>query len=103
MLLNQGDGSLAAAVSYSSGGFRPFGVATADFDGDGEADVVVVNQNSNTISVLLNKGTGNSLAVAVEAMSLLVLPPGATVAALATFLPCYLFYCFTSTILSQVR
>ena len=48
----------ARAVTYSTGGTNPRGVAVADFNGDGHNDVVVTNNGSSTIGVLLNNGSG---------------------------------------------
>ena len=58
ILLNNGSGTFANAVTYSTGGTTPEGVAVADFNGDGSADVVVTNEASGTIGVLLNNGNG---------------------------------------------
>jgi hypothetical protein len=57
-----GDGTFAAPSSFDSGGFNPFGVATADFQGDGLADLVVANTFSNTVGVLLNTANAASAA-----------------------------------------
>src|SRR5262245_62602055 len=52
VLLNQGNGSFAAAAGYPVGA-SPYGVATGDFNRDGRADVVTANSASNNVSVLL--------------------------------------------------
>jgi Bacterial Ig-like domain (group 3)/FG-GAP-like repeat len=64
VLLGNGDGTLQAAVSYSSGGYSPASVAVADVNGDGKVDLVVANQlacnscASGSVSVLLGNGDG---------------------------------------------
>jgi hypothetical protein len=53
VLMNQGDGTFAAAVNYSTGsGARS--VAAADLNGDGWPDLAVANYGSGDVSVLLN-------------------------------------------------
>ena len=42
VLLNNGDGTFAAATTFSTGSSSgPFGVAVGDFNGDGKPDVAV--------------------------------------------------------------
>ena len=55
VLLNNGDGTFAAANTVSTGS-GPYAVATGDFNGDGKPDVVVTDAGSgaNAVSVLLN-------------------------------------------------
>jgi YVTN family beta-propeller protein len=55
VLLNNGNGTFAASVSYP-GGPQPFTMATSDLDGDGDFDLIVTN--SSGISILLNNGNG---------------------------------------------
>ncbi|MDI1452030.1 VCBS repeat-containing protein, partial [Polyangium sp. 6x1] len=57
VLLNQGNGTFAAAVHYAAG-LIPTSVATADLNGDGKPDLAVANLISNNVSVLLNQGNG---------------------------------------------
>jgi hypothetical protein len=57
VLLNNGDGTFAAAVNYSTGS-SPVSVAIGDFNGDGRGDLAVVNVGSGNVSVLLNNGDG---------------------------------------------
>ena len=65
VLMNQGDGLLADAVSYSVGQV-PYGVESSDVDADGHVDLIVwnssldANQNisAGTVSVLRNNGDG---------------------------------------------
>ncbi|MHC4140340.1 MAG: FG-GAP-like repeat-containing protein [Planctomycetota bacterium] len=64
VLLNQGDGTFAAAVAYGVGN-APESVAIGDLDGVNGPDLVVANQYSDDVSVLLNQGDG-TFAVAVS-------------------------------------
>ncbi len=57
VLLGQGNGLFALAVTYFAGP-DPYGVAAADLNGDGKPDLAVANSYSNTVSVLLNPGNG---------------------------------------------
>ncbi|MCA9286656.1 MAG: VCBS repeat-containing protein, partial [Phycisphaerales bacterium] len=57
VLINNGDGTFAAAVNYPVLG-RPYWLGTGDLDGDLDADVVVSNYFGHTVSVLLNDGSG---------------------------------------------
>jgi Ca2+-binding RTX toxin-like protein len=57
VLPNNGDGTFAAPIRFSTG-VGPF-VLAGDFDSDGDTDVVTANAQDNTISVLRNSGTGN--------------------------------------------
>ncbi len=57
VLLNQGDGTFAAAVAYDAG-VGPQSVAIGDLDGVNGADLAVANLTSDVVSVLLNQGDG---------------------------------------------
>ena len=57
VLINNGDGTFAPAVSYPVGA-EPWGVLAKDLNGDNYIDVAVVNRGSGTFSVLLNDGDG---------------------------------------------
>ena len=57
ILLNNGDGTFAAAVNYGAGG-SPVSVFSADFDGDGDYDLAVANLSSKNVSIWLNNGDG---------------------------------------------
>src|SRR6185436_5856404 len=54
VLLNQGNGTYAAAVHYNGGTF-PTSVAWGDVNGDGHPDLAVV---SSSVNFLLNQGDG---------------------------------------------
>jgi hypothetical protein len=65
VLLNNGDGTFQAAVSYGSGGQYAESVAMADVNGDGKPDLVVANQcassnctDNSAVGVLLGNGDG---------------------------------------------
>ena len=55
VLLNNGDGTFQAAVSYSSGEYSADSVSIADLNGDGHPDLVVAGGG---VSVLLGNGDG---------------------------------------------
>ena len=57
VLLGNGDGTFAAAVSYPTGA-DPQWVATGDFNGDGHLDLIAANNGSNTVSLFLGRGDG---------------------------------------------
>src|SRR6185437_14841429 len=57
VLLNDGDGTFAAAVDYLTG-LGPNAVVAADLDGDGKPDLVTQDDATGTVSVLLNDGDG---------------------------------------------
>ena len=57
VLLNNGDGTFAADVTYGVGD-RPFSVAVGDLDGDLDLDLAVANGIDYNVSVLLNNGDG---------------------------------------------
>jgi hypothetical protein len=59
ILLGNGSGGFAAAVSYTAGvGTQPEAIAVGDFNGDGYADLAIANNGSANISILLGTGTG---------------------------------------------
>jgi hypothetical protein len=63
VLLNGGNGTFLAQVTYSTGGgSAPRSVAVADVNGDSNPDIIVGNLGSDTVGVLLNTGTGTFLA-----------------------------------------
>jgi hypothetical protein len=61
VLLGNGDGTFAAATSYSLGtgsALGPIYVALSDFNGDGKLDVAVANSQANSVGILLGQGDG---------------------------------------------
>jgi hypothetical protein len=57
ILLNNGDGTFAAPVSYSAGTYAVT-AAAADLNGDGQPDLAVTDAGTNSVQVLLNDGHG---------------------------------------------
>jgi hypothetical protein len=64
LLLNTGNGSFAAAQTYSAG-TTPFAVAAGDLDGDGDLDVVTANWHSDDVTILRNEAVVGPPAPAV--------------------------------------
>lgn len=67
VLLNNGDGSFAAPVSYPAGSY-PVTVAVADLDGDGLPDLAVADAGANSVQVLINDGLGGFAAPASQSV-----------------------------------
>jgi len=57
VLLNNGDGTFAAAVRWLTG-WGPESVALGDLDGDNDLDVVTANSVTNDVTLLANDGNG---------------------------------------------
>jgi hypothetical protein len=67
VLLNNGDGSFQAALSYPAGAEAPSAIAVADINADGKPDLIALSQcvlgshyicSTSIVSVLLNNGDG---------------------------------------------
>ncbi len=58
VLLNNGDGTFATAVTYTVGD-APRSVVTGNFDGAASDDIAVINSAAGTVSVLINDGSGS--------------------------------------------
>jgi hypothetical protein len=66
VLLNNGDGTFQAPVTYSTAGFFADSIRVGDLNGDGKQDVVIANRcgsdyycsASGTVAVLLGNGNG---------------------------------------------
>lgn len=56
VLLNDGDGTFAAAKNYAAP--DPYEITAADMDDDGDQDLAVANFGQDNVSVLLNGGSG---------------------------------------------
>ena len=67
VLLNNGDGTLAPAVSYPTGD-RAQSVAIGDLDGDGLNDMAVANEVDDTVSVFLRRVTFDELLAVIDAI-----------------------------------
>lgn len=55
--LNNGDGTLAAPLSYGVGS-GPKGIVADDFNNDGRPDLATANAQSSDVSILINSGAG---------------------------------------------
>ncbi len=62
---NNGNGTLAAKVDYSTGS-GPSGIAATDFNGDGYLDFSVVNSTGGTISTFINRTPGDAITQTVN-------------------------------------
>jgi len=58
VLLGNGDGTFQPAASYSSGGYYPVALTSADINGDGKFDIIVANSGSADVGILLGNGDG---------------------------------------------
>ena len=67
VLLGNGAGGFAAAVTYASGGSSPYSVTVGDFNADGKTDLAVANYGSDNVGVLLGNGAGGFAAAVTYA------------------------------------
>ncbi len=59
ILLNRGNGTFNAQVSYSTGyGSNPYSVAAADVNSDNKTDIVIADNTAGNVGVMLNAGNG---------------------------------------------
>ncbi|KAB2920909.1 MAG: hypothetical protein F9K22_14775, partial [Bacteroidetes bacterium] len=56
VMLNNGNGTFASAVTYTT--LNAFDISAADVDGDGDMDLVVANNSAYGMSVFINNGSG---------------------------------------------
>lgn len=71
VLLGNGNGTFAAATSYTVGN-APNAVIAGDFDRDNDPDLVVVNSSSDNVAILRNNGSGTFVVLGSYATG----PPG---------------------------
>ena len=57
VLLNNGDGTFASQIQYTTG-TGPVSVALSDFDRDGHIDIAVSSFGDNAVDILINRGDG---------------------------------------------
>jgi len=57
ILLRDGEGTFAPAVSYRAGTY-PTAIAAGDFNRDNTSDLAVANSFSDNVSILLGNGDG---------------------------------------------
>jgi len=57
VLINNGDGTFKAAVSYAAGG-SPAQGTVQDFNGDGKLDIAAIDQSVGLVTILLGNGDG---------------------------------------------
>jgi methionine-rich copper-binding protein CopC len=57
VMLNNGNGTYASAVTYTT--LNAFDISAADVDADGDMDLVVANNSVNGLSVFVNNGSGS--------------------------------------------
>jgi Bacterial Ig-like domain (group 3)/FG-GAP-like repeat/FG-GAP repeat len=65
ILLGNGDGTFATAVTLTTG-TSPYSIVAGDFNGDTKVDLAVTNSAANTVSVFLGNGDGTFSAVATH-------------------------------------
>jgi hypothetical protein len=58
VLLGNGDGTFQPAVAYSTGGYYPVSLTSADINGDGKLDIAAANWGTSDVGVLLGNGDG---------------------------------------------
>jgi hypothetical protein len=83
VFLGKGDGTFAAAVTYSTGaGSKPLAVAVGDLNGDGKQDLAVALGNKAAVAILMGKGDGTfgAASTVATAASALYYPVALTLA-----------------------
>ncbi len=68
VLLNNGDGTFAADVTYGAG-LGPRSVAIGDLDGDLDLDLAVANEFGRNVSVLLNNCEGGPVTIVPDMLT----------------------------------
>jgi len=66
VVLNQGDGTFAAPVSYPAG-ITPYELTAADLDGDGKPELAITDESSDELLLLFNQGDGSFAASVTHA------------------------------------
>jgi len=63
VLMNNGNGTFAAQVTYTTGDY-PYDIHATDYDGDGDKDIFVAAYNDNQLNFFRNNGNGTFTPIA---------------------------------------